>query len=287
MKSYPVVLYLNQKYVFDILAVMEDGISQLEIIKTTFTSDEKKNQEIGGQIGTNNIFGFLGVTLQGKKEKGTSLNDTLEKSTEKTHTPNSLFAKMRERLIEQEFIKTIDSCSTGDFIEIKLRISKNPLIDALEQMLSLLELSVIFEDPKPKNQFKQQTPSNKGLIPQFKKVLEQLNSNPVIDILGNISGNEKNIIITIDKNYLGDQSMRDLSDCELTLLGKVTHQIEKGSDEKINLLRKTSLSSVQGQLLNGVVDSFTTIEENGIKLPKVITEIDGPVVQILPIAIFS
>lgn len=287
--KYPITLYLNQKYVFDILAIMEDGFSQLENIKSTVSSEESKERRMGGEIGTSNIFGFLGIKIGARGKKGTSDSDKIESLKEKVHTPNSLFAKMRERIYEDNLIKSIEDCKVGDFVEIKAELNRNPLISALEGILSIMEIAIIF-DPSynlSKNVKTNQSNPNKLILNQIQNLIEQINKNNTIDVIGKTVNESNNIVLNLDRNYLSDPTLNDLEAAEFTIFGKATKIINEDSEEKINLLRKTKLSSIQGKVLEQIKDSFKGLDEQGIHIPELQTEINGPVVQIIPIGIFS
>lgn len=123
-------IYLNQRIVFDMLAIIEDGFSQLSNIKTSYSDTSNKSGEAGTEIGVSNIFAFLAVKFNGtfKGEKSKSEQGTV--SQDKVHTPSSLFSKLYECLEEEKLIKRLSSSSDiskvgpGDFIEIRGEFSK-------------------------------------------------------------------------------------------------------------------------------------------------------------------
>ena len=59
-----VPIYLNQQIVFDLLAVLEGGFSQLSTIKTSTIEAESQKSGIGASIGLINIFAFLRVSFK-------------------------------------------------------------------------------------------------------------------------------------------------------------------------------------------------------------------------------
>lgn len=285
--KYPLPLYLNQKYVFGVLATLEDGLSSFEIVKQTSTEQEEVTTEIGGELGVRNVFGFLGVSLQGGREKGREIEKGEESTREKIHTPDSLFAKMREGLYRENLVRSsfLTSADTGNFVEFKITLQKNPLIDALETIDSLWNTAVIFSKPGGKNKERLQT---ERVIRQLEKLIEQLKGpekEGTFDLIGKAKYENINVVLTLDKSFLSDPSLLDLLDGEYTVLGKVTKIIRKSTEGKINLLRKTSLGKVQGSFFEGLANMGS--QESGISIPKIITEIEAPAVQIIPIAIFA
>lgn len=291
--QYPVILYLNQKYALDIMAMMEGGFSQIETQTSTRSNEDNQNHKITGGIGLSNFFGLIRMSLDSDSAKSERQGQTTEVRTEKVHTPNSLFAKMRERLQAESLIRTDDviEAKTGDFIEFDVTLHKNSLIHAIEIISSLMKTAVIFSQPQTAKGKKDQSTkddSSNAVLKQLEQLLEQLNSGDTADLMGAAVGNhEVKVVVTLDRAFLRDSSMSDLIDGEYTILGKVTRVLPEGSDASINLLRKTSLGVVQGTILDKMLDAFSNMQESGITVPKVVTEVKGPAVQIIPIAIFS
>jgi hypothetical protein len=86
---------------------------------------------------------------------------------------------------------------------------------------------------------------------------------------------------------LSDPTMSDLVDGEFRVAGKVIRSI-RNSDESINLLRKTAIGRVPGAVLEQFMGAMSGLGvESGFKLPELVVDIQGPAVQILPIAIYA
>lgn len=81
--------------------------------------------------------------------------------------------------------------------------------------------------------------------------------------------------------------MSDLVDGTFSVLGKVVRSIPS-SQEAVSLIRKTALSRLpQAKLeeLMGLLQSLSG--EQGFDLPQLEREIKGPVIHVLPIAIYA
>ena len=297
--KYPVIIFLNQKYVFDLLAVIENGISYIETIKSTGHDSKNSIKNTNGEVGASNIFALIGIKLSGSFKRENSNSQVEETTKEKIHTPNSLFAKLREALYEEKLIKSIDECETGDFVEVKCKLSQNPLISIFQKLFSTLELAAIFQEAqktqytindkrkqinqtqKPKHEFA------KTLVDKFKTLVDQIESGETIDMMGNLIENNKKLVISLDKQYLNDPTLADLKDAELSILGKVTKILNEEDKDKINLLRKTKFSAISSKMLEGLIGAFSEMENEGFQVPEIETEIKGPAIQILPIGIFT
>ncbi len=71
------------------------------------------------------------------------------------------------------------------------------------------------------------------------------------------------------------------------MLGKVVRVVAENSEDSINLLRKTSFGHLDNGIFDQLGDVFVGQEEVGLKFPKIVTEIEGPALQVIPIAIFT
>ena len=107
-------------------------------------------------------------------------------------------------------------------------------------------------------------------------------------MIGEHTGEEKfNSVLTIDGDYLNDPSLSDLADGEFSVFGKVIRVLDSESDDKINLLRKTSLSKINDRLLNEMFSGFENLENDGLKNADFMKEVEPPVIQVIPISIFT
>ncbi|WP_449618947.1 DUF6414 family protein [Sphingobacterium wenxiniae] len=208
------------------------------------------------------------------------------------HTPNSLFSKLREYLHQNQHIikNNYLNSKTGEFIEVKLSLKKNPLIDSLDGFSSLMKLAVMFDDSTPAlKKGGQKSNSNTKVLNQMESLNNQLKDEGSIDLIGSYKSENENfkVVLTLDKSYLGDITLSDIADGEFSVIGKVTRVLQKDSDETVNLLRKTSLSKLNSALLDQMFSAFNNMEESGIKNQEIVTEINPPVIQIIPIAIFT
>lgn len=81
-----ITIYLNQKIVFDMLATLEDGFSQLSEITRSESDSRNKEININGSVGVSNVFAFLGINLgAGRKSASSDENKKQELSRKYTH----------------------------------------------------------------------------------------------------------------------------------------------------------------------------------------------------------
>lgn len=93
-------------------------------------------------------------------------------------------------------------------------------------------------------------------------------------------------LITLETQYLNDQSMSDLVDGTFKVVGKVIRVIEEGKGA-ISLNRKTAIGRLPISSLDGLKQIFKQGQLQNYNLPEFEWEIPGPVIQVLPIAIFA
>ena len=93
-------------------------------------------------------------------------------------------------------------------------------------------------------------------------------------------------ILILNSSYTSKFSyIYDIESCNCTIFGKVA-RIIKSSEEHISELRKTGLGTYYTNLLNSFNPYFQVLNDNGFSIPSdFITDIQGPVLEIIPISI--
>lgn len=290
-------IYLNQQVVFDLLAILDDGFSRLSAIKTSAGETETNKYGMGSSIGVSNVFALLGVSFSGDRAKEKGLHKQTEISQEKVHTPTSLFAKLHLVLQEKHFIKKIESESmltdlhSGDFVEFKAILRKNPLVDTIEGFKTIIEMAALFtgESIVPSNQ-KQKRPQNQMTLvtQQMDGMLNALTQSNSVELIGELlDALGVKAVITSRIDFFSQGNTSEIIDGEFQVLGKITRVIQPNSDESINLLRKTPFGRLNQTLLKKFSDIMSSTESMGLRNPEFIAEIDGPALLVVPIAIYT
>ncbi len=273
-------IYLNTKIVFDMLATIEDGFSEIKNVQTS--NSTSKEEEANANIGASNVFSLLQIGISGIKKK--SNNDEQIVTEEKTHTTVSLFQKLKSSLEENQYIKQdTDELMEGDFVELQGTLKPNPVIDLLVNFKELMALVNVFSD-------------NKGNKSKSRKVMESQTFNKQIDaLIGGLQVNGKKdiicktdnmeIVIPTDENYFLNKNMSELTDGNYKILGKITKICEDG--DSISLLRNTAFSKLKLDKMKEFQDIFQDESLSKMVDPKDIkTEIKGPTLMVIPIAIY-
>lgn len=283
-------IYLNEKTVLDMLAIIEDGFSMISEVNSSSQSSNTSNTMLSGGISTRAILDkLLKIQINGRFEKGKNSSEGTQTKLEKVHTNVSLFSKFRSELIKNQLLSCtssekldISKIESGDFIEIEGELQKNPLIDLLEKFINVINLSDIFSEeqktlPKEEN-------ANNALVQQMNLFLQELTHSGTIDFI--LKNTEGTLVLSAQKQYLSNDNISEIIGGKFKILGKVI-KVCKTPKENINLLRKTSLYLFDKNSLDAFASIFNSDEFKQFNLPDVQFEIPGPSAIIIPIAIYA
>lgn len=286
-----VPIYINEKIVLDMLAIMEDGFSTVSQVNYTKQKEASSSQEIGASASSSLLLSKL---LKVNLSAGLSHTGNTEESknivTEKVHTNVSLLSKFRSFLVSSETLKCnfdTEHIKIGDFIEIEGELQKNPLINCLEMFVDLFNLVDIFTANPQSGSTTQVNPQNDQMYVlkrQFQSFTEQLKHTGTIDFI--LSDVEGTIVLSVQEQYLSNDNISEIIGGRFKLLGKVI-SVCKDNTQHIDLLRKTSLSILPKTILEDMFSAFKTKDFKQFNLPELITEISGPAIIVIPIAIYA
>lgn len=285
-------IYINEKIVLDMLAIMEDGFSMVSQINYTEHKENSSSQKIDAGISTSaSILSKLlkidvsgGISHEGNKGE----NESIVK--EKIHTNVSLLSKFRGFLVQQKILKSdLDflKMQVGDFIEVEGELQKNPIINYMDSFIDLFRMANIFAEQHQvggKTQAKNQKKKDDEMVKQIKLFADELKHSGTIDFI--LSDNKGTTVLSVQEQYLANDNISEIIGGHFKVLGKVIF-ICKEDTENIDLLRKTSLSILQEDLLNEMFAEFKTEDMKQFNLPELKTKIEGPAAIVIPIAIYA
>lgn len=288
-------IYLNEKTVLDMLAIMEDGFSMVSEISSSNQDISSTNVKVGGGISTKAILDkLLKIQLDGSLQKDKNASTTSESKLEKVHTNVSLLSKFRTRLIDNDMMickagENLDfsKIETGDFIELEGELQKNPMIDIMEKFVDVFRMAEIFED-KPELVGKKIATDKKkrdnATLKQIRSFLDELKHTGTVDfILENPNGT---LVVSTQEQYLSNDNISEILGGTFKILGKVI-KVCKNNEEGINLLRKTTLNILDQDSLTGFMEIFRDPELTQFNLPEVRFIIESPSAIVIPIAIYA
>ena len=285
-------IYINEKIVLDMLAILEDGFSMVS--QVTYT--EQARYESAGKIEaglepSSSILGkFLKINLSGESDRSVNTGKENNVTTEKIHTNVSLLAKFRRYLLSKKVLKTdfnISDINIGDFVEVEGELQKNPLIRYLGIFEDLFQLANIFSD-KPelgkRTRAKSQRQQDNKTVKQIKAFSDKLKRSGTVDFI--LTGGRCTAVLSAQGQYLENDNISEILGGRFKILGKVISICSDESDS-INLLRKTALSIMPSDIIDKLISETKNEIMNQLVLPDLVTEIAGPAVIIIPIAIYA
>ena len=300
----PLILYLDQQRAFDLLATLEGGFSSLRTIETQTSTISSTGKAVDGRIGLN-VSPFVEARFgQLRANSSQSARAGLMRE-EMAHTPASLFARCRSLIASKRLLNSLvganrfdpDAVRIGEFIEFEATLRRPPFIARLAALSDILPLATAFEEPstpqptsqrrsKKRNAAVQPSAQSDALRAQIDLMRTSLESPGSQDLLADVGASA--VVLTVVPQCFIDPSMNDVLHGTFRVFGKVTRVVQEG--EHISLIRKTSFSHLPAEnvetLISGLDDAMAAMEGDTGATGSVII-IEGPTLQVLPIAIFA
>lgn len=287
-----VPVYINEKIVLDMLAIIEDGFSTVSQVSYNEHKENSNVQKLESGVSTsaNILSKLLKIDLKGEVSHSGNSGENTSVAKEKVHTNVSLLSRFRTFLVNEKILKSgFDTANIkiGDFIEVEGELQKNPLINYLDIFLDLFRMVDIFTE-KPqlgsKTQTKAQKQQENEIVTQIKSFADELKHSGTIDFI--LSDDVGTVVLSAQEQYLSNDNISEILGGHFKVLGKVI-AICKDETENVELLRKTTLSIFP---IDQITEIFSGFQNSGIKqfnLPELKTQIPGPAVIVIPVAIYA
>ena len=287
-----VPVYINEKIVLDMLAIIEDGFSTVSQVSYNEHKENSNVQKLESGVSTsaNILSKLLKIDLKGEVSHSGNSGENTSVAKEKVHTNVSLLSRFRTFLVNEKILKSgFDTANIkiGDFIEVEGELQKNPLINYLDIFLDLFRMVDIFTE-KPqlgsKTQTKAQKQQENEIVTQIKSFADELKHSGTIDFI--LSDDVGTVVLSAQEQYLSNDNISEILGGNFKVLGKVI-AICKDETENVDLLRKTTLSIFP---IDQITEIFSGFQNSGIKqfnLPELKTQIPGPAVIVIPVAIYA
>lgn len=285
-------VYINEKIVLDMLAIIEDGFSTVSQVSYSDHKENSNAQKIEAEVSTSAsiLSKLLKIDLKGELSHSGNCGETENTTKEKVHTNVSLLSKFRAFLTDANILKSgfdISNMKIGDFIEVEGEPQKNPLINCMDIFVDVLRMADIFAE-KPqlnaKTQAKAQKQQQDETMKKIKSFASELKHSGTVDFI--LSDSAGTVVLSAQEQYLSNDNISEILGGHFKVLGKVI-AICADKTESIDLLRKTTLSILPHDLL---ADMFLCLQNEDMKqynLPELKTEISGPAVIVIPVAIYA
>jgi len=301
-----VPIYLNQRIVFDMIAMIEDGFSHLQTVQTSRKRGSSSEGGAESEIGSSNIFAFLGVKLKGHVSGKKDNEEQSVATQERIHTPSSLFSKLYQRLTDDSSIVYLSSSTStklsdlkpGNIVEISGLLHKSPLLNLLEHALRMAEMLNMLPD-SPQEASSDQPPSDSPdqkkstliesppLASQIRSMIQELRAGEAVDLVCSLADHSAiRAVIPVYQTYFFNQTMSEVIDGEYRVLGKVTRVVPREVDGTINLFRYSGLGLYEQRILNQMLSQLEGLKGAGLQIGEITPVIKAPALQLIPIAIF-
>ena len=285
-------VYINEKIVLDMLAIIEDGFSTVSQVSYSDHKENSNAQKIEAEVSTSaSILNKpLKIDLKGELSHSGNCGETENTTKEKVHTNVSLLSKFRAFLTDANILKSgfdISNMKIGDFIEVEGELQKNPLINCMDIFVDVLRMADIFAEKPQLNartQAKAQKQQQDETMKKIKSFASELKHSGTVDFI--LSDSAGTVVLSAQEQYLSNDNISEILGGHFKVLGKVI-AICADKTESIDLLRKTTLSILPHDLL---ADMFSCLQNEDMKqynLPELKTEISGPAVIVIPVAIYA
>jgi hypothetical protein len=286
-----ITVYLNQRIVFDLIAILQDGMSTVTRVSSSEETKNGDTQRYGAAFGLSQaLSSLLKIDVSGDRSKAREDSSGKQTTEERVHTPSSLFQKLRSTLSSDNKIEVVTDKyrpQPGHIVEFGTSLRRNPLIHAMDTFAQLFDMALAFEAVPMKGTNKNKPNEFTKLKSQVLSFSEMLKAGDTVDIVSDELPCGHKAVITLDTEYLNDPTMADLVDGQFQVVGKVIRVIND-STESVSLLRKAAVGAMNEQVLAPVFQQFgLAVAAGNIDLPPIEWKIKGPVVQIIPIAIFA
>lgn len=281
-------LYLNQRFVYDILAIKNEGFTEFYEIKDRKEANDEINSKVNANFGNNNEFSLIKASVEGEIGATIRNDNNNEKSYKKTHTPTSLFMqvyqylKNNKKIIKLDNSACLNDISSGDFVEIKSSIEINTIVEFFETFSKVINITEAFSNLAVTNSKKtvQNNPISqlKRPVDNIIKVLETENDKVKYGIC---KLEEKEVVLKMNKEYFINSDYSEIKNGEFRIIGKVLEKVPEG--EKVLLNRENAVGLYNPKTFEQVKEALKTIPNINLKEFK--DEVEGETCIIMPIAI--
>lgn len=287
-------VYLNQRIVFDLIAMLRGGISTVTRVSSSEENKEVDKRRYGSAFGLSQAFSsLLKIDVSGDRLKASEEKAGTQKSEERVHTPASLFQQLRSTLKAEKKIIEVDSTwvpKAWQIVEFSALLKRNPMIQTIGIFTELVEMAIAFGDAEKATSGKNRKDQSNNLERARKKlqqISQYLKAGNTIDILSDNLDCGYKAVITLEEEYLNDLTMSDLVDGQFKIIGKITRVIDDANDS-VNLLRKAAIGAINKEALLTEFTGWSSLAASAnIKIPPIEWEVSGPALQVIPIAIFA
>ncbi|MBP3502181.1 MAG: hypothetical protein J6K42_01715 [Clostridia bacterium] len=285
IEDFILALYLNQRFVYDILAIKNDGFTEFYEVKDRKEKSDNIGAGVSASFGNDNKFSLINTSIEASANETLSNNNQNEKNYKKTHTPASLFIQAYQYLKDNKKIKKLiniedlNNISSGDFVELKSRIKINTMIELFETMSKALDITETFSKFDEKYNAKNSATSK--LKKNIDSVMEILKGENDKVKYGICELDNKQLVLKLNKEYFINSDYSEIKNGEFRIIGKVLEVIPE--NESVLLNRDNAIGLYDTNIFEPVKEAAYNM--NMLNIGEFQDKVDGKTCVIMPIAI--
>jgi hypothetical protein len=286
-------VYLNQRIVFDLLAMLEGGISHVTRVASAVEETNADERRYGAEFGLSKaLASLLSISVSGDRKQARSTGEEVKKEEERIHTPASLFYRLRNRLIDEGQLHRIGddySPRVHDLVEFRAAMIRNPIVQTLDSFLSLMTMAAALSAQGSHSRSKRRQPKHdhEPIVKQMEAFRQTLEGGATVDMVAKGIDGKLRAVVTLEIEYLNDPGMADLVDGQFIVVGMVTRTVAAG-EGAISLVRRSALNIMPRSNLEDLTPGFGSLSaEQGFNLPEIRWELPGPAFQVIPVAVYA
>lgn len=289
-KDIIIPVYLNQRVVYDTLAIINDGFTELYNFTNASSDSQNKDVHVSGRVETSgNPLTFMKASLSSDIVNGSDFNKSDKSEFQKVHTPTSLFSKVYDYIIDNDKLKRIEKesdleeISCSDFVEFRTFLKINTIEEGFRNMLKMSQISEIFlnfaNDPDSKKQRKD-IEGIKNNIVKLTNYLD-LQNEKIKYMVGKIEN--KDIVIKINRDCIIDADYEQINNGNFRIIGKVLEIIDE--NQQVNLNRESVLGYIKDESLIPIKEAIEGMSNTMFDYDSIQDCVIGRTIIVLPIVI--
>ncbi|WP_315119133.1 hypothetical protein [uncultured Clostridium sp.] len=301
-------IYINKNLIVDLHSILINGFIESRAVR--FIEDRADLLKL--QKGCKNSEGLGKKKSNNDKDKNVSKDSSInysedfaaifdnrnatknEISIKQIFTTFQIFFDLRDIMLEKNILKSIGNNNImdyniypGEFIEFEGCISPTSPLSQINTMIDIFEAYDCKDlDELLRNEDVDEPLNNYSvMLKQMKNLSACLNRNNTVNML--MDCNSFTSVLNVNANNFSDKNayMYDTAHCPCKVLCKVIRVIDK--NDHIDLLCKTCMSDYYVELFNQMKPSLDLLAKNNIILPREFTtKIQGPAIQVMPLAMY-
>jgi hypothetical protein len=292
--------YLDVPMLIDFVASLDDGVSFSSEVAEKIDRGRKGTGEANGTVGLPSIASLLGLNLSasGKLSRERTEQETAESKFVRQHTAASLFNRFHSALsldaglVEISAAPALASVSAGDLISCKGVVLRNPLEALLSLYRDIRPVMVVIQRQQARQggaSEEQATATVETSLRDtdeiFAAVAEDVVKSKIVDLPMRLSDGT-NVILSANREFFTAEVESMLLGGSFRAIGKVT-AVSSDPGGSFSLVRRGVMGLVaREQLQPAFAPISQLVGQSGpsAALPEI--ELQGPFVQVLPLAIY-